>query len=289
MLSTINDYLAQPPHIQRKQGGVQICDQQDVGLKSIPVVSVVTVVRNSAALLETTIRSVIELHDVNIEHIIIDGASTDNTLETIGRYNDKIAFWLSEPDKGIADAWNKGIAHSRGQVITILNAGDYLAIDSVQKVIEDIDISQAMITYGNTVMVDDRGQSLSKVNGRFNPKNLAMGMGFMHPACFATRKAYEQVGLFNTRYRFAMDCDWLLRCYRQGITFKRLDNVCYMIEGGASAQANYAAYGEYLQAMRDNGFSDLQVRAAIAQYGVYLFIRSLGGKLLKLRDAAQKR
>lgn len=264
------------------KGGYRLLDSEkkDSISASLPLVSVITVVRNGESVLEPTIQSVLNQTYSNIEYIIIDGASTDRTIDIIRNYSDKIAYWLSEPDKGIADAWNKGIAVATGAIIGILNAGDCYDVTCVQEVVNHLASDRPVISYGKTILVDEFGNKLHVVDGKFNPKKLYKGIGFLHPSCFATKRVYEQVGIFRTSYRLAMDCDWLLRSYRQGVPLIKLNNVCYMQDGGASNQAKFTAYGEYLQAMRDNGFSELQVRTAWLQFGLIAIIRQIGKQLL---------
>jgi glycosyltransferase involved in cell wall biosynthesis len=220
-----------------------------------PLISIITITFNAESSLETTIKSIIRQSYNNIEYIIIDGGSTDRTVETIKQYQDHIQYWISEPDKGIADAWNKGIAASSGDIIGILNAGDYFLDTNYLNVVSDnLYVDQTIVCYGNTEIVSENGQNIRTTIGNFNPSNLYLGLGFYHPGCFATRKVYKLIGQFSLRYKLAMDCDWLLRCYRAGITFKKLDLVCMMLDGGISHTSNFSAYGEYLQSLKNNGF-----------------------------------
>jgi glycosyltransferase involved in cell wall biosynthesis len=239
-----------------------------------PLVSIITVVRNGEDCIEATIKSVVSQSYPNIEYVVIDGLSTDNTSKILDRYKDKIAYYISEPDKGIADAWNKGIKACTGDIIGILNAGDYLPIDYVATIVENISTDAAVLCYGNTKIVDDVGATTKSITGRFNPKNLANGVGFLHPGCFATRKAYDLVGNFKLSYRLAMDCDWIFRCYRAKVEFKKLEIAALMLGGGMSHQSNLAAYGEYLQSMRDNGFPPATIYTSMLNIAVRGFIKS---------------
>lgn len=281
-MHTLADYQTKVASPSRIEGGYRLLSniKQQTDSKDFPLVSIITVVRNGESTLEHTMLSVLNQIYANIEYIVIDGASTDNTLEIIRKYDQKIAYWISEPDKGIADAWNKGIANCTGDIIGILNAGDYFDKNCVADIVKALPAQGIGFSYGKTILVDKDGRIVSTISGNFRPQKLAMGVGFLHPGCFATRRTYEKVGLFSTSYRMAMDCDWILRCYQAGVSFKKLNNVCYMQDGGLSNQFAYSAYGEYLQAMRNNGFSELQVRAAMAQYGFYLFSREFLKRLI---------
>ena len=243
---------------------------------TIPSISIITITYNAEKSLETTIKSVISQSYVNIEYIIIDGGSTDQTVKIIEKYQDHIQYWISEPDKGISDAWNKGIAASSGNIIGILNAGDYFEKDCLSKVIQKLNVNEFEVTYGTTILVDENPLHTKTVHGNFNPNNLSVGLGFYHPGTFASRLVYERVGSFNCNYRFAMDCDWFLRCHKQGVIFKKIDNICYMPTDGISHKSRFSAYGEYLQTLVNNGYSPYLVYWSM----VVVSIRAVIGKLL---------
>ncbi len=240
-----------------------------------PLVSIVTIVRNGADSIETTIQSVINQSYPNIEYIIIDGKSTDSTVEIIEKYTDKISYWISEPDRGISDAWNKGIAACHGDLISILNAGDTFPTDYVETVVRDVSIDLPILAYGDVQKVDEIGKVVQTVKGHFNPHNISDRIGFLHPGCFATRKAYDLVGLFDLKYRLAMDCDWIFRCYRAGVSFQKLSATCMMLEGGVSSSSNLAACGEYLQAMRNHQFSSQEVYTSMLAVAVRGLVKSM--------------
>jgi glycosyltransferase involved in cell wall biosynthesis len=245
-------------------------------MNKIPSISIVTITYNAEDSLEATIQSVISQSYENIEYIIIDGGSTDRTVEIIERYQNHVKYWISEPDKGISDAWNKGISASSGDIIGILNAGDYfLDINYLKVVSDNLSIDQTIVCYGNTEIVSESGQNIRTTIGNFNPNNLYLGLGFYHPGCFATRKVYELIGQFSLRYKLAMDCDWLLRCYRSGITFKKLDLVCMMLDGGVSHTSNFSAYGEYLQSLKNNGFSLWNIYLSMIIVGLRGVLKSI--------------
>jgi glycosyltransferase involved in cell wall biosynthesis len=227
---------------------------------SHPLVSIITVVRNGADTIETTIKSVINQSYENIEYVVIDGLSTDNTNQIIDQYKHKIDYYVSEADKGIADAWNKGLVACTGDLICILNSGDTLPADYVFNVVKNTPIDRAIFAYPSHVKkINDLGKTIATVKQSFNQPNFITGIGILHPGCFATRKTVELVGKFSLQYRIAIDSDWIFRCYQAGVIFQKLDTDCEMLEGGVSSTANLAAYGEYLQAMRNSGISPFQV------------------------------
>jgi glycosyltransferase involved in cell wall biosynthesis len=242
-----------------------------------PLVSIITVVRNGEGAIATTIESVINQSYENIEYVIIDGLSTDNTNRIIDSYKHQINYYISESDKGIADAWNKGIAACTGDLICILNAGDTLPADYVETVVGNVSIDRAIFAYPSYVKkIDDSGKVIITVKQNFNQPHFTTGIGILHPGCFATRKAINLVGKFSLQYRIAIDSDWIFRCYRAKVTFQKLDAGCEMLEGGVSGVSNLAAYGEYLQAMRNSGSSPLQVYISM----FVMSIRGLGKSVL---------
>ena len=246
--------------------------------KANPLVSIITVTFNAEEFLESTINSIINQSYRNIEYVIIDGGSTDNTVSIIKKYQSHISYWISEPDRGISDAWNKGIKASSGDIIGILNAGDYfLNTDYIAAVVNNIDVEENIICYGNTEMVDQSGEVIKTIVGTFKPLNLyiGLGFGFYHPGCFATRQTYDLVGVFNSQYKLAMDSDWLFRSYKAGVSFKKLNLSCMMLDGGVSRKFGFSAYGEYLQAMRENCFATGYVYLSMITTGIRGLVKSL--------------
>lgn len=243
------------------------------------LVSIITVVRNGEDTIESTIECVINQSYQNIEYLVIDGLSTDRTNQIIDRYKQKISYYISEADKGIADAWNKGLAACTGDLICILNAGDTLPLNYVDTVVNQIAIDRAIFAYPRQVKkIDPSGKIIATVDQRLNQPNFTTGMGILHPGCFVTRQAVELVGKFSLQYRIAIDSDWIFRCYRAGVIFQQLEADCLMLEGGVSSTANLAAYGEYLQAMRNSGFSPFQVYISMLVMSIRGLIKSMLGK-----------
>jgi glycosyltransferase involved in cell wall biosynthesis len=266
------DYFNLPIHSSSQYGGLRNKAKFEKQSKPLlPLVSIITIVRNGESILEKTILSVLEQSYDNIEYIIIDGDSTDGTLDIIRKYEDSIAYWLSEPDKGIADAWNKGIALCNGEIIGILNAGDYYQSDCIEQVVNNLYPNELSVTYGKTILLDDNNQVIKVNQDKFNPRNIIWFIGIYHPGCFATRITYEKIGIFNLNYRLAMDCDWIIRCYRKGVVFKKLDNICYMPTNGISNKLKFIGYGEYQQVLIENGYSQSKVYISM----VVLAIKSL--------------
>ena len=235
----------------RLQGGKS---PKKLSLPLQPLVSIITVVRNNKKALEATLKSVIDQNYQNIEYIIIDGASTDGTVELLIQYEDQVTCWISEPDDGIADAWNKGLAICTGDIIGFLNADDFLSKNSVHEAVQLLSSDRPSLTYSNVVLIDTSGNHQKIIYGNFRPLLLFRGLGFLHPGSFATRSCYEKIGLFSTDYRMAMDCDWLLRCYLNDVLFIKSNSYCYMRNDGISNRAWKQAWEEYLVSLQQNGF-----------------------------------
>ncbi len=191
--------------------------------EDLPLVSVITITYNAEAYLEETILSVIGQTYPKIEYIIIDGASQDNTLQIIQKYELRISHWQSEPDKGIYDAMNKGLALAQGEYVWFMNAGDAVeAPDTLEKVLKIS--SSASIYYGEAAYYDLENNYLglrSEVMPHHLPKNLRWqdfdkGMVVCHQAVIVKKQITEP---YDLNHRFSADIDWLIKA------LKKADNV----------------------------------------------------------------
>ncbi len=205
----------------RREGGTRV---RGVHLSATdqakPLVTIVTVVYNNALHLVQTIESVLGQTYPNIEYLIVDGGSTDGTIGIIKRYDDRIAYWVSEADAGISDAFNKGIAAAHGEIIGMLNSDDWYEGDAVACAVEAVRNRGVDIVYG-MLRTWDRDVKSEEVSA--DHELLEREMSMNHPAVFATRAAYDKVGLYRTDFRYAMDYEWLLRAKKTGLRFVSLD------------------------------------------------------------------
>lgn len=225
-------------------------------------ISLITVTFNSANTLQSTIDSVASQDHKDIEYVIVDGASTDNTVTIIKDNAAVVNQWISEPDKGIYDAMNKGIKLTSGEVVGIINSDDFYhnnsILTSVAKAFEDLTVDAV---FGDLVFVDP--SNLTKVVRKYSSKNWypeKFSRGFMpaHPTFFVRRKYYERFGLFKTDYKIAADYELLIRfLYVHKLRYKYLPlTMVTMRKGGVSSNSimsNIILNKEIIRGCRENG------------------------------------
>lgn len=206
-----------------------------------PTISIVTIAYNSAKTIADTIASVRAQQYPGLEYIVIDGGSTDGTLAILEANHDLITSWVSEPDKGIYDAMNKGVARATGEIVGIVNSDDFLEPGALAAVAEAAAAHpEADLFVGNIrVLLDDQGREAFESK----PRQDVMGDRFKsipvpHPATFVRRRVYEELGGFDTRYRVSADYEFILRCLKADKQFVFLDRILSNFRaGGASGTA----------------------------------------------------
>ena len=178
-------------------------------------VSIITVCYNSSETIESTIRSVISQNYSGIEYIIVDGGSTDDTLQIVERHKSKIAKVISEKDDGIYDAINKGIAQASGDIIAILHADDFYPAENIISLITEAFTQKNVdAVYGDLQYVDRSDTSIIKRNwnsGEYKKQNFLKGWMPPHPSFFAKKECYKKFGVFNTTLKSAADYELMLR------------------------------------------------------------------------------
>lgn len=174
-----------------------------------PLISVITVVYNGEKYLEQTIQSVLNQTYKNLEYLIIDGGSTDATLKIMQKYQDRLAYWVSEPDQGIYDAMNKGIQRARGEWIHLLNSDDYYHDPQVLARVA-AKLHPEKTNYFSMVLAFADGRNK---NYKFNFKfwKLYVSAFLPHPALIVAASQYQKIGLYDIQLKIAADHDLILR------------------------------------------------------------------------------
>jgi glycosyltransferase involved in cell wall biosynthesis len=211
--------------------------------KRKPIVSIVTIVYNGEKYLEQTIQSVLNQTYSNIEYIIIDGGSTDDTIDIIKKYSDQLAYWISEKDSGISDAFNKGIKKAKGEIVGLINADDWYEPNAVETAVKSL--QKYDIVYGDIRLWKNEKPDVVFTGSH---KHLVKEMTINHPTVFVTHNCYLKYGLFDTKYKYAMDYDFLLRLYTNGCSFVHVPSIlANMRWDGTSDQHWFKACSEVLQ------------------------------------------
>lgn len=217
-----------------------------------PRVSIVTAVLNGARHLEQTIESVLGQTYRNVEYVIIDGGSTDGTLDIIRQHAGSLAHWESRRDDGLYFAMNDGIARATGDLVGIINSDDWYERDAVQVMVDEyLATDRQTILYGVTRYHDADGPDMIL---SYDHRKLPSRM-INHPACFVPRSVYARLGTFDTRYRIAADYEFLLRAYRQGVPFRHVEHIIANFRQGGFSTRNRAAQ-EVLRIRRDTGYAN---------------------------------
>jgi len=258
-----------PENENRKgEGGLRTQGYFKKSYDDKPLITVVTVVYNGEEHLEQTIKSVIEQNYDNIEYIIVDGESTDDTIKIIEKYEDQIDYWVSEPDSGIFDAMNKGLSLSTGNYIGFINAGDYYNFDIFVKLTQEICQYPGIdIFYGDEDVMSEKNIFL------FNrpPKilNGCLGRDIPHQSTFIKLDVHLKYK-FETYYKIAADRILFAELLNNNHTYKRIPfTVSNFIEGGASSNKLLARKENYLYDYRYFGllgFFKLRIIGAYSKF-----------------------
>ncbi|MEO8937737.1 MAG: glycosyltransferase family 2 protein [Burkholderiaceae bacterium] len=250
---------------------------------TLPKVSVITVCFNAADSIERTIESVRSQTYRGIEHVVVDGASTDGTMDIVRRHADGIATIVSEKDGGIFDAMNKGIGLSTGDIVYFLNADDSFIDD---RVVEDVaaafieDGSRALV-YGNVILKGAAPGLINYPAFPFKSRSISefLHNSFCHQAVFVRRALFAKLGLFECQYRYSADYEWIIRAFKAdgGRDFHFIDrNIAYYFVLGRSQQ-HAAVTDREVHRMHRKHFLSLEY----AWYFIrYVWLRRLKKRLL---------
>ena len=233
----------------RIEGGRRLRGQLVRGTVASPLVSVITVVRNGVEHLEEAIQAVAAQSYPHIEHIVIDGGSTDGTLDILYRYDDKVAYWMSQKDRGLYDAMNKGVQRVTDPESYILFANADDALYSADSVASALSLSRGEdLLYGKMVFSDGR---ISGILGReVHFMDLARET-LCHPATFVRKRVFDQIGPFDTSFSIAADYDHIVRAFASKVSTRFVDViVSRMRMGGLSDERFMLSCQERKQVVR---------------------------------------
>jgi glycosyltransferase involved in cell wall biosynthesis len=218
-------------------------------------VSIITAVRNGARDIAVTLASVAGQDHPHIEHIVVDGASTDDTVEVVRREGRHVAQLLSEPDKGVYDAFNKGLRLATGDIVGYLNAGDtYCSPGTVRRIAGQFARGDLEATFGDVLIVDpaDPGRVLRHYrSGSFSPSRLAWGFMPAHPTLFIRRTTYAHCGGYDASYRIAGDFDLCVRLFAgAGIRYSYIPEALVRMPRGGLSNSGWRSKWIITQEMR---------------------------------------
>lgn len=243
-------------------GGLRIQQLPKTERNGNPLVSIITVVLNGEQHLEQTILSVLNQTYNNIQYIIIDGGSTDRSIDIIKTYESKIDYWKSEKDNGIYDAMNKGLAMATGSIIGIINSDDYYLLDSIETIVECDKKANVDIYYGNMEISGAESLTLKP-----NIENMYKMPSIFHPTCFIKKTVYDNIGSFNSTYKISGDYDFLLRCLKKQMIFYYVPKTLTVFRPGGLSSSCYSNIEGYkIMKEHQTGFHKQVIRRAIICY-----------------------
>lgn len=236
--SSVGKYLRYPDNTSKRidEGGMRLQGHYKERSVSHPLVTIVTTVYNRETVVERAICSVLMQTYENIEYIVVDGASSDDTLAIIEKYDDVIDYFISEPDGGLYEGMNKGLELAQGDFVIILNSDDWYVRDCIQKLVgavlaEDIELACALATE-----VDTKADVLRKIPMLPLGDNVRLRMPLRHETMLTSRHLYNRVGLFDESYQIIADLKLTQKMYDEMNGFLQLDdNVMFFRKMGIAS------------------------------------------------------
>lgn len=240
-----NQLFSSNNETRKGEGGLRKKGIFKKSLENKPLISIVTIVYNGEAYLEQTIQHVLNQNYDNIEYIIIDGGSTDDSLSIIKKYEEQIDYWVSEKDKGIYDAFNKGISLTTGKYVGLINADDYYDLNAVKVIAdESLKFPEVDVFYANMYLHNDKHKR-KKIMKALSLDNLDRDICVNHPTCFVRKEIYNSIQ-FNLEYQLSADYEFIIKLFKNNYKFKYIDKVmANMRDGGVSTAFNKAEKESY--------------------------------------------
>lgn len=238
-------------------------------------VSVITVCYNSSKTIRKTFDSVLHQTYKNVEYLVIDGASTDGTVDIIKEYEPLFQGrmkWISENDRGIYDAMNKGIRMASGELIGILNSDDFYETDAVESMVAAMTKDKYQILYGEMrTWRDGEEESVSIFSHKFLRDRM-----INHPACFVTKAVYDDFGCYDTQYASVADYDFMLRAYEhEEIYFKPMYKIISNFSLGGMCSTGQA-YLELVELQHNRGMlSNKEYKKIIRKDNIYRLYKKI--------------
>lgn len=242
-------------------------------------VSIITSCYNREATIQSAIESVLTQDYPNIEYIIVDGASKDNSMAIINRYADRVSTIISEPDRGMYEAINKGIRAATGDIIGLLHSDDFFyAADTISRMVAEFEKTQADFIYGNGLFVDaeDASQIVRNwISGTYTKAKVRRGWLPLHPTVYIRRECFSKWGLYDESFKIAADSDFLVRyLYETDLKVAYLNEyIVRMRMGGLSTDRKRMKqkWGEDMRLYRAHGFNpywalSLKIASKVPQF-----------------------
>ena len=254
-------------------------------------VSIITCVLNAVNTIERTITSVLSQTYPKCEFIIIDGGSTDGSLELIKKFDEKIDYWVSEPDQGIYEAMNKGARKASGDYFYFLNADDWFADETiVEEVFHGVSEEKPELIYGNTIRVYPEFQAV--ISRKFRRSNLRKGIIPSHQASFINKESFWRVGGYDEAYQSAGDFDLYCKLENSKISSSFINLViAYVLSGGKSSFKDLSHREVYSIIKKHYGFvpgflfwlKNIFLGQIIKKVLIYLGLKDVYENLLKMK------
>ena len=233
--------------------------------------SIVTPTLNAVRYIEQTANSVFNQSIANLEYLVVDGGSQDGTLERLAQLPGNVRV-LAQHGRGIYAAMNEGITESGGEIIGIINAGDWYAEHALAKILQAFEDPLTDVVYGDVRFVEEEDRATAGRIMHGDHRLLWRRMSVPHPSVFVRRRCYERMGVFRTVYRVSGDYEWMLRAAKSGVNFYNLGEIiAFFRTGGISSQRFFLASRENFRIQRDY----IGLRSAVQRFAIRTVISSL--------------